>query len=158
MSIAPDIKTLRQSVETLYTGNEDSPFLSSEFVDFLFSININGKGLLKDTKEGKSEILDLVGIVNSEGETAVKNLVEKYKDLPLSQIIRKSQVFMKARKQFFLATTAELKERKKIASIVKCPKCRSNEVETKTVQIRAGDEASTDKNICRKCNYKFSIN
>ena len=158
MSLAPDINTLRQSVELLHTGNPTSPYLSREFVDFLFSINIDGQGILKDNKAGKSDILDLVSLVGIEGEDAITSLIEENKALALKDILRKSHIYLKARKQFFLATTSELKEKKKIASIVKCPKCRSNEVETKTVQIRAGDEASTDKNICRKCNYKFSIN
>tara|TARA_Y100001973_G_C4993792_1_gene230231 strand:- start:6 stop:482 length:477 start_codon:yes stop_codon:yes gene_type:complete len=158
MSIAPDINTLRQSVEMLHTGNPTFPYLSRDFVDFLFSINIDGQGILKDNKAGKSDILDLTSLVGLQGEDTIRDLIEKNKNLPLKEILRKSEIFSKARKQFFLATTSELKEKKKIASIVKCPKCRSNEVETKTVQIRAGDEASTDKNICRKCNYKFSIN
>ena len=158
MSIAPDIKTLRQNVEILRTGNPQDSFLSEDFINYLFSINIRGKGIVKDNRVGKFDILDLVYIVGRDGEETTKQLIEDNKNLPLNEILRKSDIFTKARKQFFLATTSELKEKKKIASIVKCPKCRSNEVETKTVQIRAGDEASTDKNICRKCNYKFSIN
>lgn len=158
MSIAPDIKTLKQSASTLRTGNMESPFLSNDFINFLFSVNVNGSSIVKNNNEGKSELLELAYLVGQEGESTIKDLVETNKNLPLSQIIRKSNVFLKARRRFFLDTTVELKEKKKIASIVKCPKCHSNEVETKTVQIRAGDEASTDKNICRKCNYKFSIN
>ncbi len=158
MSLAPDIRTLRQSTEMLRTGNTQDSFLSEDFINYLFSINIDGKSIMKDNKMGKFDILELVYIVGRDGEESVKNLIENNKNLSLNEILRKSDIFTKARKQFFLATTAELKEKKKIASIVKCPKCRSNEVETKTVQIRAGDEASTDKNICRKCNYKFSIN
>lgn len=158
MSLAPDIRTLRQSTEMLRTGNTQDSFLSEDFINYLFSINIDGKSIMKDNKMGKFDILELVYIVGRDGEESVKNLIENNKNLSLNEILRKSDIFTKARKQFFLATTAELKEKKKIASIVKCPKCRSNEVETKTVQIRAGDEASTDKNICRNCNYKFSIN
>ena len=158
MSIAPDIKTIKQSVSTLQTGNPDNMFLSEYFIEFLFSININGKSIVKNNNEGRFELLDLVDLVGKEGEETIKELINTNKTLPLSQIIRKSNLFLKARRRFFMDTTVELKEKKKIASIVKCPKCHSNEVETKTVQIRAGDEASTDKNICRKCNYKFSIN
>ena len=158
MSIAPDIKTIKQSVSTLQTGNPDNMFLSEDFIEFLFSININGKSIVKNNNEGRFELLDLVDLVGKEGEETIKELINTNKTLPLSQIIRKSNLFLKARRRFFMDTTVELKEKKKIASIVKCPKCHSNEVETKTVQIRAGDEASTDKNICRKCNYKFSIN
>ena len=156
MASAPDIRTVRESIETLRV--KDNEFLSRKFIDMLFSVNINGEGIVKDNKQTKSDILELVGLVRIMGEENVMELIKTYKNLTLQEIIRKSNIFMKARKQYFLATTAELKEKKKIASIVKCPKCRSNEVETKTVQIRAGDEASTDKNICRKCNYKFSIN
>jgi len=156
MASAPDIRTVRESIESLRV--RDNEFLSSEFINLLFSININGEGIIKDNRQSKSDVLELVGLVRIMGEESVMELIKKYKNLSLQEITRKSNIFMKARKQYFLATTAELKEKKKIASIVKCPKCRSNEVETKTVQIRAGDEASTDKNICRKCNYKFSIN
>ena len=156
MASVPDIKTVRETIETLRV--KDNEFLSREFIEMLFSINIKGEGIIKDNRQTKSDILELVGLVRIMGESNVMKLIQKYKNLTLTEIIRKSSIFMKARKQFFLATTVELKEKKKIASIVKCPKCRSNEVETKTVQMRAGDEASTDKNICRKCNYKFSIN
>lgn len=156
MASAPDIRTVRESVELLRVKNNE--FLSSKFIELLFSINVNGEGIVKDNRQSKSDVLELVGLVRIMGEESVMELIKTYKNLALQEIIRKSNIFMKARKQNFLATTVELKEKKKIASIVKCPKCRSNEVETKTVQIRAGDEASTDKNICRKCNYKFSIN
>ena len=158
MSIAPDIKTIKQSVSTLRTGKPENMFLSNDFINYLFSININGSSIVRNNNEGKFELLELAYLVGKEGESTIKDLIEENKNLPLSQIIRKSNVFLKARRRFFMDTTVELKEKKKIASIVKCPKCHSNEVETKTVQIRAGDEASTDKNICRKCNYKFSIN
>ena len=158
MSIAPDITTIKQSVSMLRSGTERNAVLSDSFIDYLFSINVNGKSIVKNNNEGKFELLELVYLVGQEGEDAIKELIEANKNLSLSQIIRKSNVFLKARRRFFLDTTVELKEKKKIASIVKCPKCHSNEVETKTIQIRAGDEASTDKNICRKCNYKFSIN
>jgi DNA-directed RNA polymerase subunit M/transcription elongation factor TFIIS len=158
MSTAPNISTLKQSVSTLKTGNPENQFLSEEFVDFLFSINVDGKSIIKNNNEGKFELLELAYLVGREGEDIIMQLIEANKNLSLTQIIRKSNVFIKARRRFFMDTTVELKEKKKIASIVKCPKCHSNEVETKTVQIRAGDEASTDKNICRKCNYKFSIN
>jgi len=158
MSIVPDIRTIRQSASTLQTGNPDNMFLTEDFIDYLFSINIEGKGIIKNNIEGRFELLELSQLVGKEGESYVKELIEENKTLPLSEILRKSNMFIKARRRFFMDTTVELKEKKKIASIVKCPKCHSNEVETKTVQIRAGDEASTDKNICRKCNYKFSIN
>lgn len=158
MSIIPDIRTIRQSASTLQTGNPDNMFLTEDFIDYLFSINIEGKGIIKNNIEGRFELLELSQLVGKEGESYVKELIEENKTLPLSEILRKSNMFIKARRRFFMDTTVELKEKKKIASIVKCPKCHSNEVETKTVQIRAGDEASTDKNICRKCNYKFSIN
>ena len=156
MSSAPDIKTVRESVEILKVKNNE--YLSQEFIDLLFSINVNGEGIIKDNKQSKSDILELVGLVRMTGEENVMNLIKENKNKTLTEIIRKSDIFAKARRQYFMTATTELKEKKKIASIVKCPKCRSNEVETKTVQIRAGDEASTDKNICRKCNYKFSIN
>ena len=158
MSIAPDIQTVRQSASSLQTGNSERPFLSEEFIEYLFSVNVDGKGLIKNNNQGKMDILELVALVGKEGETAVKSLIEQNKTMDLRDIVRRSDVFLRARRRFFMDTTVELKEKKKIASIVKCPKCHSNEVETKTVQIRAGDEASTDKNICRKCNYKFSIN
>lgn len=156
MSSVPDIKTVRESVEMLKVKNNE--YLSQEFIDLLFSINVNGEGIIKDNKQSKSDILELVGLVRMNGEQNVMNLIKENKNKTLTEIIRKSDIFTKARRQYFMTATTELKEKKKIASIVKCPKCRSNEVETKTVQIRAGDEASTDKNICRKCNYKFSIN
>lgn len=156
MATIPDIRTLKQSASVLQTKN--GKFLSNDFIEYLFSINVNGKSIVRDNNEGKFELLELAYLVAREGESVIKELIKSNKNLPLSQIIRKSNVFLKARRRFFLDTTVELKEKKKIASIVKCPKCHSNEVETKTVQIRAGDEASTDKNMCRKCNYKFSIN
>jgi len=156
MATIPDIRTLRQSASVLRSNTRT--FLSDDFLEYLFSVNVNGKGIVKDNNEGKFELLELAYLVGEEGEDTIKNLIESNKNIPLSQIIRKSNVFLKARRRFFLDTTVELKEKKKIASIVKCPKCHSNEVETKTIQIRAGDEASTDKNMCRKCNYKFSIN
>ena len=156
MSSVPNIKTVRESVEMLKIRNND--YLSNEFIDLLFSINVDGEGIIKDNKQTKSDILEIVGLVRMTGEENVMNLIKENKNKTLTEIIRKSDIFTKARRQNFMTTTTELKEKKKIASIVKCPKCRSNEVETKTVQIRAGDEASTDKNICRKCNYKFSIN
>ena len=158
MSIAPDIRTIKQSVSVLQTGNPNNMFLSEDFIDYLFSINVDGKSIVRNNNEGRFELLELAQLVGKEGEETIKELINSNKQLPLSQIIRKSNIFLKARRRFFMDTTVELKEKKKIASIVKCPKCHSNEVETKTVQIRAGDEASTDKNICRKCNYKFSIN
>jgi len=156
MSSVPNIKTMRESIEMLKIRNND--YLSNEFIDLLFSINVDGEGIIKDNKQTKSDILEIVGLVRMSGEKNVMNLIKANKNKTLTEIIRKSDIFTKARRQNFMTTTTELKEKKKIASIVKCPKCRSNEVETKTVQIRAGDEASTDKNICRKCNYKFSIN
>ena len=158
MSTVPDVITLKQSASVLQTGNPVNMFLSEDFIEYIFSINIEGKSIIKNTSEGRFELLELVHLVGKEGEEYVKNLIDENKNMYLNNILRKSNIFLKARRRFFMDTTVELKEKKKIASIVKCPKCYSNEVETKTVQIRAGDEASTDKNICRKCNYKFSIN
>ena len=156
MTSVPNIKTVREIAETLTIGKGVK--LSQELIDILFSINNNGEGIIKDNRESKSDLLELIGVVKIIGEEKTIELIENNKGKNISDIVRLSEVFAKARRQQYMATTVELKEKKKIASIVKCPKCRSNEVETKTVQIRAGDEASTDKNICRKCNYKFSIN
>ena len=155
MAVIPDIRTLKQNASLLRTGDG---FVSSEFIDYLFSINVDGKSIVKDNNEGKFQLVELAYLINREGEDTIRELIETNKQLPLGEIIRKSNVFLKARRRFFLDTTVELKEKKKIASIVKCPKCHSNQVETKTIQIRGADEPSTDKNMCRKCNYKFSIN
>jgi DNA-directed RNA polymerase subunit M/transcription elongation factor TFIIS len=155
MATIPDIRTVKQNAGMLRTGES---FMTPEFIDYLFSINIDGKSIVKDNNEGKFELIELSYLIKQEGEETIRQLIETNKHLPLGQIIRKSNVFLKARRRFFLDTTVELKEKKKIASIVKCPKCHSNQVETKTIQIRGADEPSTDKNMCRKCNYKFSIN
>jgi DNA-directed RNA polymerase subunit M/transcription elongation factor TFIIS len=155
MAVIPDIRTVKQNASLLRTGDG---FVSIGFINYLFSINIDGKSIVKDTNEGKSQLIELAYLINREGEDTIRQLIENNKQLPLGDIIRKSNVFLKARRRFFLDTTVELKEKKKIASIVKCPKCHSNQVETKTIQIRGADEPSTDKNMCRKCNYKFSIN
>lgn len=152
------VVTLRQLASQMRTGNPDQPYLTDSFIKYLFSINYDGKSALRKNHEGKCDLIEIVNLVGKEGEAKVMELLEQNKGLPISNIIRKADIFTKARRRMFMDTTVELKEKAKIASIVKCPKCHSNEVETKTVQIRAGDEASTDKNICRKCNYKFSIN
>lgn len=152
------VVTLRQLAAQMRTGNPEQPYLSDSFIKYIFSINYDGKSALRKNIDGKCDLIEIVNLVGKEGEAKTMELLEQNKGLPISDIIRKADIFVKARRRMFMDTTIELKEKKKIASIVKCPKCHSNEVETKTVQIRAGDEASTDKNICRKCNYKFSIN
>ena len=155
MAVIPDIRTVKQNASLLRAGDG---FVSSGFINYLFSINVDGKSIVKDNNEGKSHLIELAYLINREGEDTIRELIVTNKQLPLGDIVRKSNVFLRARRRFFLDTTVELKEKKKIASIVKCPKCHANQVETKTIQIRGADEPSTDKNMCRKCNYKFSIN
>jgi DNA-directed RNA polymerase subunit M/transcription elongation factor TFIIS len=161
MSSAPNIITNRQITERLLV--KDKTKLSAGFVDLIFGLN-DGKGdrIILENKKSKSDILELVSLVRVLGEESVAELIRNLSDsgklLSLIDVVRYSSVFSLAKKQMFVSVTSGLKEKKKISSIVKCPKCGSNEVETRTVQTRSGDEASTDKNICRKCNLNFSIN
>ena len=161
MSVAPNITTIRQTTEKLLVGEKTK--LSAAFVDLIFSLNDgDGSRLILENNESKSGILDLVALVRSIGEEKVTEIITTMRDNgkigSLVDIIRHSPIFSIAKKNLFASITSGLKERKKISSIVKCPKCGSNEVETRTVQTKSGDEASTDKNICRKCNLNFSIN
>lgn len=154
MSISiPDIDTLKQLCSKLTTS--DGSLLSKNFIDFMFLQRIGNKSMLRD--ETKHSIIDMMGIIDSRGEKHMQDLIEKYNGMELHDIIRMSSQFSKARKEDFLRTTTDLKERATLSSIVQCPKCHSNDVETRTIQRRAGDESSTDDNLCRKCGFKFSF-
>ena len=161
MSSAPNIITNRQTTERLLV--KDKTKLSPAFIDLIFRLN-DGKGgrVILENRQSKNDILELVALVRGFGEEYVTELIEKLRDdgkiVSLMDVVGYSPVFSLANKQMFVSVTSGLKEKKQISSIVKCPKCGSNEVETRTVQTRSGDEASTDKNICRKCNLNFSIN
>jgi DNA-directed RNA polymerase subunit M/transcription elongation factor TFIIS len=149
----PDIDTLRQLCEQLKT--ESGAHLSQDFLDFIFRQRIGNKALIRD--EYRHSIIDMMGLISSNGEEHMRDLIQNNQGKELHEIIRRSTTFRKARKEDFLTTTTDLKERATLSSIVQCPKCRSNDVETRTVQRRAGDESSTDDNRCRKCGFNFSI-
>jgi len=102
MATIPDIRTVKQNAGMLRTGES---FMTPEFIDYLFSINIDGKSIVKDNNEGKFELIELSYLIKQEGEETIRQLIETNKHLPLGQIIRKSNVFLKARRRFFLDTT-----------------------------------------------------
>lgn len=149
----PDINTIKQICRQLTT--EQGDVLSDEFIDSIFEQKNGDKALIRD--DTRHSILDMMGVVSAEGEKHVMDLIKANEGMELSEILRASSLFMKARKQDFLDTTTDLKDRATLSSIIQCPVCRSNDVETRTVQKRAGDESSTDDNLCRNCKHKFSI-
>ena len=149
----PDIATLKQLCQDLTTAT--GVRLSEEFLNFIFDQKSGNKSLIRD--ETRYSIIDMMGLINVEGEKHVRELIETNEGMELGEMIRKSSEFRKARKEDFLSTTTDLKERATLSSITQCPKCHSNDVETRTVQRRAGDESSTDDNLCRKCGFKFSF-
>lgn len=149
----PDIDTLKQLCGQLRT--RDGELLSEEFIDFIFQQKSGSNSLIRD--DTRHSLVDMMGLISVMGEDHVMELIQTNPGLELSEILRTSSVFRRARKQDFLNTTTDLKERATLSSIVQCPKCRSNDVETRTVQRRAGDESSTDDNRCRKCGFNFSI-
>ena len=154
----PNIETIRQIAEN-FTINNSGKKLSEKFLDELFSVRINSTSAIKNDKVSRYNLIEITGLVSREGEENTINIIKdnEKNSSSLYEILRKSDTFIKERKRFFIDTTYNLREKKKIASILKCPKCKSDQIETKTVQMRAGDESSTDQNLCRKCDYKFNI-
>ena len=151
MDTLPNIETIRDQLKGLKTSKDQ--YLSNDFVNKLSDLNI-----IKNDKFTRFCLLEIADLVRKMGESNTITLLEQNQSLPLDRIIRKSDVFLKERKRMFTNITHSLRDKKKLnASITKCPKCHSTEVESKTVQIRAGDESSTDKHRCRKCNFKFSM-
>lgn len=151
MDTLPNIETIRDQLKGLKTSKDQ--YLSNDFVNKLSDLNI-----IKNDKFTRFCLLEIADLVRKMGEHNAITLLEQNQSLPLDRIIRKSDVFLKERKRMFTNITHSLRDKKKLnASITKCPKCHSTEVESKTVQIRAGDESSTDKHRCRKCNFKFSM-
>lgn len=149
----PDIDTVRQLCSEL--KKEDGTTLSKIFIDFIFQQKNGNKDLITD--DSRYSLIDMMGLINLKGEQHVIELIRSSENMNLGDILRKSSIFTRARKEDFLSTTSDLKERATMSSIVQCPKCHSNDVETRTVQRRAGDESSTDDNRCRKCGFNFSI-
>tara|TARA_Y100000592_G_scaffold18348_1_gene27854 strand:- start:979 stop:1437 length:459 start_codon:yes stop_codon:yes gene_type:complete len=151
MDTLPNIETIRDQLKGLKTSKDQ--YLSNDFVNKLSDLNI-----IKNDKFTRFCLLEIADLVRKMGESNTITLLEQNQSLPLDRIIRKSDVFLKERKRMFTNITHSLRDKKKLnASITKCPKCHSTEVESKTVQLRAGDESSTDKHRCRKCNFKFSM-
>ena len=151
MDTLPDIQTIYDQIKNLKISKDKT--LSDDFVNKFTDLN-----LVKNDKFTRYCLLEITGLVNKMGEENTITLLEQNQSLPLDKIIRKSDAFLKERKRMFTNITHSLRDKKKLsASITKCPKCHSTEVESKTVQIRAGDDSSTDKHMCRKCNYKFSM-
>ena len=149
---APDIATVKQLAGDLIKS--DGNRLSATFIEFLFSQSRHSKPIVH--QHNKLDLLDLVGLIDAEGEEYVMEIIEENKDMDLGNIIKKSQMFRKFRKQRFVENTVDLKERVQFSSIIKCPFCKSTNVETKTMQMRAADEPSTDKSVCRDCSKKFA--
>lgn len=151
MDTLPDIQTIYDQIKNLKTS--EGKTLSDDFVNKFTNLN-----LVKNDQFTRYCLLEITGLINKMGEENTITLLEQNQSLPLDKIIRKSDAFLKERKRMFTNITHSLRDKKKLsASMTKCPKCHSTEVESKTVQMRAGDESSTDQHICRKCNYKFSM-
>ena len=155
---APDIITFKEIAMKANTGNK-KPMISKKFIENLFSIVNDGKGLLSDTEESKFQFLELIGLVHNLGEKNVMELVLENKRMPLSMILRNSEFFISSRKRQFIDSTVKLKHVKKIENVVFCRKCKSNQVrELARVQTRGADEPTTEKYECMKCGKHFSMN
>ena len=146
----PDVPTFESRLRGIKIG--DAP-LSDRLIDMIRSIPE-----FRDNLTGKHLFIELTGIIHALGENAVYDLLRNKGDTPLEDLIMTTDVFQTERRREFMEATKALKERKTTVSIIKCPKCRSNNVQTRTIQRRAGDEASTDENMCLSCNHRFSIN
>lgn len=152
---APDIATIRELIPKLKVS-PSGDVLSDSFVEFLFSQTRDGKQLIN--QHNKFELIDLIGIVNVSGEETVKNIIMDDPVNTLDVIVRNSSNYREFRRKDFIEKTVDLKERVQFSSIIKCPVCKSNNVEAKTIQKRGGDEPSTDYYFCRNCNNRWSKN
>ena len=152
----PDVITFKDRLERVRIGEEP---LSEEFIKEISERKTQqGRLVFQDNESSKYDLIELTGAIYRLGQDKVITLLRNNPFTPVSDLILSSGTFDTERKREFLESTKALKERKTTASIVKCPKCRSNNVQTRTVQTRGADEASTDKNMCLSCNHKFSIN
>lgn len=150
MDTLPDMSTIYERVRNLKISNNEK--LSDLFIDRFMKLNI-----IRNDEISRYNLIELAGVIRKMGEEDTIKLLEQNQSLPMEQILRKSDAYIKQRRRIFANNTYTLRIKKKISSIVKCPKCRSDEVETKTKQMRSADEPSTDINTCRTCNYKFYI-
>jgi len=153
---APDIATIRELIPKLKVSPASGDVLSDRFVDFLISQIREGKHLLN--QYNKFNLIDLIGIVNMIGEEMVTNIIKEDQVNTLDVIIRNSEYYRDFRRKNFIYKTIDLKERVQFSSIIKCPVCKTNNVEAKTIQKRGGDEPSTDYYFCRNCNNRWSKN
>jgi len=152
----PDVDSIRDIASRLKTGS-DGKTLSENFLDFLFSINIDGQGLFADEEESKYSLIDLVSIVAAEGEANTEKLIRKNlrPDTSLSEVLRNSKLYSKHKEHHYRNLTMDLKKSQKIDSLIACPRCKKHEVTTRRQQTRAADEPMTSQNYCSACNYIF---
>lgn len=146
----PTPETFFQKIKKLKISNNKT--LSDNFINKILN-------LIKIDENSRYNLIELTGIVNKMGEENTLTLLEQNQSLPLEQIIKKSDAFLTQRKRLFANLTHTLRDRTKISgSIMKCPKCKSNNVETRTVQARSADEPMTDKYYCNNCGNRWSKN
>lgn len=151
---APDIATIRELIPKLTTS--PGKVLSDSFIKFLSSQTRDGKQLVN--QYNKYDLIDLLGLINGNSEEMVKNIIRDDPINTLDVIIRNSKNYREFRRKNFIEKTVDLKERVQFSSIIKCPVCKSNNVEAKTIQKRGGDEPSTDYYFCRNCDNRWSKN
>lgn len=155
-STIPDVTTFRDRLGKIRVEGKE---LSPELISMISERKTQeGRLVFQDNESSKYDLIELTGVIYKLGESETIRLLRDNPLTPVSDLALTTKVFDTERRREFMETTKALKERKTTASIVKCPKCRSNNVQTRTVQTRGADEASTDKNMCLSCNHKFSIN
>ena len=150
MSELPNIDTVQKILENINYRNEK---LSKKQVSQLLKLKSDEEPLF--TLKDRDFLFEAIGIINELGfEEAVKYFKSKQKVSNRSLILKDSSVFDSSKKRFYLETTRDLRTTE-IESYTVCPKCKTNDVETITKQVRRGDEGATNFHRCLTCEYQW---
>ena len=76
----------------------------------------------------------------------------------LEEYMFETSLFDPAREMTTNMYIKTLKQPRFITGFYKCRSCNSDQVRTRTLQTRSGDESSTDYNKCMKCGKQWSVN
>lgn len=92
--------------------------------------------------------------------TEVKDLnkiLENFGDIRMENFLSLPNYELSASLRFFEVTN-KIRGYKKINGIYSCPRCKSKNTNTISVQIRSSDEPMTDINSCNDCGYDWTKN
>lgn len=103
-------------------------------------------------------LFEIICNISSYGFDYMYQYLKESEDKRKPDILNNLPGMKEAKIKNYELDTITLRKKEKVFGIYKCPKCKSENTETVTLQTRRSDEPETNFNTCNACRHQWKIN